>query len=108
MEAINSYLQKKTNFNIKPVNGDLSERYFLNALAFRTFCSTQFIRYHSSWEHSPEGDIVHQYFGHMPMFLDPLFCDICQLIGELSLGASDNKITELFALFFYLVEFGAI
>lgn len=90
LEDLNQYLKKTTNWRIKPVNGILSQREFLNCLAFRTFCCTQYIRHHSKPEYTPEPDILHEFMGHVPMFADPKVCDISQLIGQLSLGASDQ------------------
>lgn len=69
---LNDYLIKKTNWRIKPVNGIISQREYLNCLAFRTFPSTQYIRHHDSKEYTPEPDICHEFFGHMAMFSDPM------------------------------------
>jgi phenylalanine-4-hydroxylase len=41
------------------------------------------------------------------MFADKDIADISQQIGILSLGASDKQISELGALYWYTIEFGA-
>jgi phenylalanine-4-hydroxylase len=87
---LNQFLQEETNWRMKPVSGILSPREFFNCLAFRTFCCTQYIRHHSKPEYTPEPDICHEYLGHVPMFADPMVCDIAQLIGILSLGATNS------------------
>lgn len=69
MKQLNAYLKSKTGFTIKPTIGILSQREFLNAFAFKTFCCTQYIR--NDPEYTPEPDIVHEIMGHMPMFADP-------------------------------------
>ena len=106
LEDMNQYLKAKTNWRIKPVNGILSSREFLNCLAFRTFCCTQYIRHTTKPEYTPEPDIMHEFLGHVPNFADPKICDISQKIGILSLGASDSYIELLGAIYWFTIEFG--
>lgn len=106
LEDIDKYLKSKTNWRIKPVNGILSQRQYLNCLAFRTFCSTQYIRNPSQPFYTPEPDIMHEFLGHIPNFCDPVFCDISQKIGIMSLGASDRLIKLIGSVYWYTVEFG--
>lgn len=106
LEDLNQFLQRESNWRIKPVNGILSQREFLNCLAFRTFCCTQYIRHHSNPEYTPEPDILHEFMGHVPMFADKQVCDISQLIGALSLGASDAQVALLGAIYWFTIEFG--
>jgi phenylalanine-4-hydroxylase len=82
LDEINKYLISKSNWRIKPVNGILSQRAYLNSLAFRTFCSTQYLRHHTKPFYTPEPDIFHEFFGHIPMFLNPTFCDVSQKLGN--------------------------
>jgi phenylalanine-4-hydroxylase len=107
LDDINRFLNKKTNWRIKPVNGILSQREYLNCLAFRTFPSTQYIRHHSKPLFTPEPDLVHEFIGHVPNFCDPVFCDISQELGILSLGASDSVIKLIGAVYWFTIEFGA-
>ena len=106
LDEINSYLRGLTNWRIKPVNGLLSQREYLNCLAFRTFPSTQYIRHHSRPLFTPEPDLVHEFMGHIPHFCDPVFCDISQEIGMLSLGASDSIVELIGSVYWFTIEFG--
>ena len=108
LDDLNRYLIKKNNWRIKPVNGIISQRQYLNILAFRTFPSTQYIRHHSTPEYTPEPDICHEFFGHMAAFADPAICDLSQKIGLLSLGATDSQLKILGAIYWYTIEFGVV
>ena len=85
-----------------------SSQEFLNSLAFKVFNCTQYIRHHEDPSYSPEPDLVHEIYGHVPMLLDPEFAEFSQQIGLLSIGAPDEVIKQLAAVYFYMVEFGGI
>lgn len=106
LETLNAYLKAESNWRIKPVNGILSQREFLNCLALRTFCSTQYIRHPSKPEYTPEPDIMHEFLGHIPNFADKKICDISQILGILSLGATDEQIAMIGAIYWFTIEFG--
>lgn len=71
MNDLSSYLHEKSGFLIKPVAGVISSREFLNCLAFKVFCSAQFIRHPLSIDFTVEPDLIHDYVGHIPQLADP-------------------------------------
>ena len=88
------------------MGGLLSEREFLNSLAFKIFHSTQYVRHHEEYLFSPEPDVIHEVLGHTPMCASKEFADFSQLIGLASLGATDEELRKLATIYWYTVETG--
>jgi phenylalanine-4-hydroxylase len=82
---------------------------FFEMLAARQFPTTTWIRSRDSLEYTPEPDIFHDVFGHVPMHAHPVFADFLQQYGELCARLTNAETLERIGrLFWYTVEFGVI
>jgi phenylalanine-4-hydroxylase len=78
-------------------------------LAARMFPTTTWLRSRDSMEYTPEPDIFHDVFGHVPMHAHPVFGDFLQSYGQICARLTDHEQLERMGrLFWFTVEFGLI
>lgn len=109
LTAVSARLQPRTGWNSTPVSGFLPAPAFFEMLAARRFPTTTWLRSRESLEYTPEPDIFHDVFGHVPMHAHRVFADFLQRYGRVCAGIEDEGVLErLGRLFWYTVEFGLI
>ncbi len=109
LAAITERLKPRTGWSATPVSGFLPGDAFFEMLAARMFPTTTYLRSRDSLEYTPEPDIFHDVFGHVPMHAHPVFADFLQHYGSVCAGVKDSDVLErLGRLFWYTVEFGLI
>ena len=109
LSAISARLGPRTGWSATPVSGFLPKEAFFEMLAVRKFPTTTYLRAPESLEYTPEPDIFHDVFGHVPMHAHPVFADFLQHYGSVCAAIEDETILErLGRLFWYTVEFGLI
>ena len=109
LEAISARLQPRTGWTSMPVSGFLPAPAFFEMLATRRFPTTTWLRGRQSIEYTPEPDIFHDVFGHVPMHAHAIFADFLEHYGRVCASKDDEAILEkLGRLFWYTVEFGLI
>ena len=109
LRAVSARLEPRTGWNSTPVSGFLPAPAFFEMLAARRFPTTTWLRSRESLEYTPEPDIFHDVFGHVPMHAHPVFADFLQHYGKLCAGlTSQNDLERLGRLFWFTVEFGVI
>ena len=92
------------------MSGFLPPDAFFEMLAARQFPTTTWLRNRDSLEYTPEPDIFHDVFGHVPMHAHPVFADFLQQYGKVcaALRADKDKLERMGRLFWFTVEFGVI
>ncbi len=109
LAEVNQRLNPRTGWNATPVSGFLPADAFFEMLAARKFPTTTWLRNADSLEYTPEPDIFHDVFGHVPMHAHPIFADFLQHYGRVCASLDDKDALERMGrLFWFTVEFGVI
>jgi phenylalanine-4-hydroxylase len=109
LAEISKRLGPRTGWSSTPVSGFLPAPAFFEMLANRLFPTTTWLRSRESLEYTPEPDIFHDVFGHVPMHSHKVFADFLEHYGRVCAATSDAMVLEkLGRLFWYTVEFGLI
>jgi phenylalanine-4-hydroxylase len=109
LAEVNKRLGPRTRWNATPVSGFLPPDAFFEMLAARQFPTTTWLRSRDSLEYTPEPDIFHDVFGHVPMHAHPVFADFLQQYGKVCASLTDkDKLERMGRLFWFTVEFGVI
>ena len=110
LKAISSRLQLRTGWQSTPVSGFLPPDAFFEMLSARMFPTTIWLRGRDSLEYTPEPDIFHDVFGHVPLHAHPVFGDFLQHYGQACSGLISNPeaLERMGRVFWFTVEFGVI
>lgn len=109
LAGISKRLAPRTRWSSTPVSGFLPAPAFFEMLATRRFPTTTWLRSRDSLEYTPEPDIFHDVFGHVPMHAHKVFADFLQHYGRVCADTEEPEVLEkLGRLFWYTVEFGVI
>ena len=117
LEEISARLNPRTGWSTTPVSGFMPGPAFFEMLAERKFPTTTWLRKRDSLEYTPEPDIFHDVFGHVPMHAHPVFANFLASYGQLCASviachenetAAHDTLERIGRLFWYTVEFGLI
>lgn len=109
LATLSAKLQPRTGWNTTAVSGFMPGPAFFEMLAARRFPTTTWLRSRDSMEYTPEPDLFHDVFGHVPMHAHQVFADFLAHYGQVCAGIADEAILErLGRMFWYTVEFGLI
>ena len=109
LKDVSARLQPRTGWNSTAVSGFLPADAFFEMLAARRFPTTTWIRSREAMEYTPEPDIFHDVFGHVPMHAHPVFADFLEHYGKVCAGLRNvEDLERMGRLFWFTVEFGVI
>lgn len=107
---VNEVLASCTGFEVVTVPGWIPEREFFSLLAQRRFPATTWLRSRANLDYTPEPDMFHDVYGHVPMLAVPAMADFLEGLARIALPHAQNPlIIELMArIYWFTVEFGLI
>lgn len=109
LASVSARLAPRTGWSSTPVSGFLPAPAFFEMLGTRRFPTTTWLRSRDSLEYTPEPDIFHDVFGHVPMHAHPVFANFLEHYGRVCASVAHPAILEKFGrIFWYTVEFGLI
>ena len=109
LEDANAVLQQATGWRLVAVPGLIPDDVFFDHLANRRFPVSWWIRGADELDYLVEPDIFHDFFGHVPLLLNPTFAGYMEKYGRGGPKALAHNAQNLLArLYWYIVEFGLI
>lgn len=105
----NRSLGAATGWQLVAVPGFIPDDCFFDHLASRRFPVTNWIREEHELDYLVEPDVFHDFFGHVPMLLDPTFAGFMAAYGQAGARAiAMDALPMLARIYWYTVEFGLI
>jgi len=102
-------LYAATGWTLVAVPGLIPAEPFFRHLSERRFLVTDWLRGRDELDYIVEPDMFHDFFGHVPILMQPEFADFMQMYGETALSVmaagGDEMITRLY---WYTAEYGLI
>lgn len=106
---LSEHLKARSGMHLVPAEGPIAYRIFYSYIAAGGFPCTQFIRYGSQPEYTPEPDMVHDCLGHVPPLLNHDYAALLRMIGRAAVRAtSGDHVLALKRLSWFSIEFGLI
>lgn len=107
--AFNQRFGEETGWEVVAVPGVIPNEPFFKMLAERRFPVANFLRKGGSQDYNDEPDMLHDVYGHLPMFVDPTFGEFMSAYGRAGLRAEKLGMADwLGRLYLHTVEFGLI
>lgn len=110
LDEVNKKLKSLTGWEGVLVEGLEGGETFYEMLKHRQFPIGNFIRDKKDLNYTPEPDIMHDFYGHIPFFVDKTYADFCQKFGEVAMKYFDQpeKFRQFERVFWFTIEFGLV
>jgi phenylalanine-4-hydroxylase len=106
---VNEELSAATGFRIVAVPGLIPDDVFFDHLAHRRFPVSWWLREERELDYLVEPDVFHDFFGHVPLLMHPVFAGYMEEYGRAGAAAAAAGAVPLLArLYWYTIEFGLI
>ena len=108
---LSAEIRQLTGWELLAFGQPVSQTLFFELLARRQFPVVTRLRAMRDFDFSPQPDLFHDLFGHVPMLLNVGFADFLQQLGLAAQAlAPANKLgrQQLWALYFFTAEFGLV
>jgi phenylalanine-4-hydroxylase len=110
LAKINQRLRERTGWEAVFVKGLEDGPAFYRLLAERRFPIGSFIRDSQDLNYTPEPDVVHDLYGHVPFLADPKYAEFSQRFGAAAVRHKHDAqaLHEFERLYWFTYEFGLI
>ena len=109
LHTVSDFIEARTGWRLVAVPGFIPDAAFFTPLAARRFPVSVWVRRPEEMDYLVEPDLFHDFFGHVPMLLHPVFSDYLAAYGAKGAQAEAAGATPRLArLYWYMVEFGLI
>ncbi|GAA4355486.1 hypothetical protein GCM10023185_18360 [Hymenobacter saemangeumensis] len=111
IDALSAEVFARSGWQLVPGERQVGLTAFFALLAERKFPVVTRLRSMSEFDFSPQPDLFHDLFGHLPLLLDSAFASFLHALGQAArpLSSSDPAAwRQLWALYFFTAEFGLV
>ena len=107
---LSAVVRAETGWQLAPVGRPFEPGAFFALLAERRFPVVTRIRPMHNFDFSPEPDLFHDLFGHVPMLLDEGLANFLHELGQAYQAQPEGSEAreQLWALYFFTAEFGLV
>lgn len=107
-KSLSKRLREATGWRIETVPGLIPVADFFALLREHRFPSPEWIRHLDDLEYTPEPDLFHDVFGHVPQLFSNEIRALIEALAELSRSADDSRFVELERIYWFTIEFGLV
>ena len=109
LARVSDFIEERTGWRLVAVPGFIPDEAFFAHLAARRFPVSVWVRRPDEMDYLVEPDLFHDFFGHVPMLLHPVFADYLAAYGTKGLEAiACGTLPRMARLYWYMVEFGLL